>query len=180
MSLSSSLTSEFGKTALQIVRQWHTGLAGKRARGWDRPLDIGRDRLIIAVGPHTSQTITDDLAKALSSLRAHATAPLPAKQRTALRTLSAALKAAWKAVTGKNASNADMAAILPLIAVMRFDMAGPDRTAAIAQMRLLTLQAASANGAFVATERQSQALMERRHGADAKRSGTPLRKPGSR
>jgi hypothetical protein len=168
LSLSSSLKSEFGRTALQIVRQWHAGLAGKRARGWDRPLDIGRDRLIIAVGPNTSQTITNDLAKALSSLRAHATAPLPAKQRAVLRTLSATLKAAWKAVAGKNASDADIAAILPLIAVMRFDMAGPDRTAAIAQMRLLTLQAASANGAFVATERQSQALMERRHGADAK------------
>ena len=168
LNLSPSLTSEFGKTTEQIVRQWHAGLTGKRARGWDRPLDIGRDRLIIAVGPHTSQTVTDDLAKALSSLRAHATAPLPAKQRAALRTLSTALKAAWRAVTGKTAGDADIAAILPLIAVMRFDMAGPDRRAAIAQMRLLTVQAASANGAFVATERHSQVLMERRHGADAK------------
>jgi energy-coupling factor transporter ATP-binding protein EcfA2 len=168
LSLSSSLTSEFGKTAEQIVRQWNAGLAGKGARSWDRPLNVGRDRLIIAVGPGTSQTITTDLAKALSSLRAQATAPLPAKQRAVLRTLSVALKAAWKAVTGKNASDTDITAILPLIAVMRFDMAGPDRKAAIAQMRLLTLQAPSAHGAFVATERQCQALMERRHGADSK------------
>jgi hypothetical protein len=101
-------------------------------------------------------------------LRAQATAPLPAKQRSVLRTLSASLKAAWKTVTGKNASDVDIAAILPLIAIMRFDMAGPDRAAAIAQMRLLTLKALSAHGAFVATERHSQALMERRHGADAK------------
>ena len=168
LSLSSSMASEFGKVAEQIVRQWHAGLAGKGARGWDRPLSLGRDRLIIAVGPGTSQTITIDLAKALSSLRAQATAPLPAKQRSVLRTLSASLKAAWKTVIGKNASDADIAAILPLIAIMRFDMAGPDRAAAIAQMRLLTLKAPSAHGAFVATERQSQALMERRHGADAK------------
>jgi hypothetical protein len=168
LSLSQSLTSEFGKTAQQIVRQWHAGLVGTGARGWDRPLNVGRDRLIMAVGPGTSQTITTDLAKALASLRAQATAPLPAKQRAVLRTLSAILKAAWKAVTGKNASDAEIAAILPLIAVIRFDVAGPDRTAAIAQMRLLTLQAASAHGAFVATERQCQALMERRHGADAK------------
>lgn len=168
LSLSSSLTSEFGKTAQQIVRQWHAGLAGTGARGWDRPLNVGRDRLIIAVGPGTSQTITTDLAKALASLRAQTTAPLPTKQRAVLRTLSATLKAAWKAVTGKNASDADIAAIRPLIAVTRFDMAGPDRTAAIAQLRLLTSKAASAHGAFVAAERQSQALMERRHGADAK------------
>jgi hypothetical protein len=168
LSLSQALTSEFGKTAEQIVRQWRVGLTGKGERGWDRPLNVGRDRLIIAVGPGTSQAITTDLAKALSSLRAQATAPLPAKQRAVLRTLSGALKAAWKAVTGKNARDTDIAPILPLIAVMRFDMAGPDRKAAIAQMRLLTLQAPGAHGAFVATERQSQALMERRHGADAK------------
>lgn len=168
LSLSQSLTSEFGKTAQQIVRQWHAGLVGTGARGWDRPLNVGRDRLIIAVGPGTSQTITTDLAKALASLRAQTTAPLPAKQRAIVRTLSSTLKAAWKAVTGKNASDADIAAMLPLIAVMRFDMAGADRAAAIAQMRLLTLKAASAHGAFVAAERQSQALMERRHGADAK------------
>jgi len=168
LSLSQALMSEFGKTAEQVVRQWHAGLAGKGERGWDRPLNVGRDRLIIAVGPGTSQNITTDLAKALSSLRAQATAPLPAKQRAVLRTLSYALKAAWKAVTGKKANDTDIAALLPLIAVMRFDLAGPDRKAAIAQMRLLTLQAPSAHGAFVATERQSQALMERRHGADAK------------
>ena len=168
LSLSKALTSKFGKTAQQIIRQWHAGLAGKEVRGWDRTLNLGRDRLILAVGPGTSQTITSDLVKALSSLRARATAPLPAKQRAVLRKLSAALKAAWKAVTGRRASDADIAVILPLIAVVRFDMAGSDRSVAIAQMRLLTLQAASAHGAFVATERQSQALMERRHGADAK------------
>jgi hypothetical protein len=168
LSLSSSMASEFGKVAEQIVRQWHAGLVGKGARGWDRPLSLGRDRLIIAVGPGISQTITIDLAKALSSLRAQATAPLPVKQRSVLRTFSASLKAAWKTVIGKNPNDADIAAILPLIAIMRFDMAGPDRAAAIAQMRLLTLKALSAHGAFVATKRQSQALMERRHGADAK------------
>lgn len=168
LSLSPSPTSEFGKTVHQIVRQWHAGLAGAGSRGWDRPLNVARDRLIIAVGPGTSQTIIMDLAKALASMRAQTTAPLPASQRTALRTLSSTLKAAWKKVAGNTASDTDIAAILPLIAVMRFDMAGPDRAAAIAQMRLLTVNAASAQGAFVAAERQSQALMERRHGAGAK------------
>src|SRR3954452_15083678 len=44
LSLSQSLTSEFGKTTQQIVRQWHAGLVGTGARGWDRPLNVGRDR----------------------------------------------------------------------------------------------------------------------------------------
>jgi hypothetical protein len=38
LGLSTSLTSEFGKTVLQIVRQWHAGLQGSGRRGWDRPL----------------------------------------------------------------------------------------------------------------------------------------------
>jgi len=167
LGLSSSLESEFGKTAEQIVRQWHAGLAGNGSRGWDRPLAIGHDRLIIAVGPSTPQTVTIDLAKTLSSLRAQAAAPLPAKQRSALSKLSVTLKRAWKDVTGRAASDTDVARLLPFIAVLRFDMAGPDRAAAIAQMRLLTSHAQSAHGAFVAAERQSQTLMERRQGGDA-------------
>src|SRR5205823_14252017 len=71
-------------------------------------------------------------------------------------------------VTGRAASDADITPILPLIAVARFDMAGPDRVAAIAQIRLLMSQAPRAHSAFVAIERECQGLMERRHGADAK------------
>lgn len=167
LSLSTSLTSEFGKTVQQIVRQWHTGLAGTKKRGWDRPLVFGSDRMIIAVGPGTPQTVTVDLAKALASLRATATAQLPAKQRAALKELSTTLKLAWKAVTGKTPSEGEVANILPFISVLRFDMAGPDRTAALAQMQLLTTSEKVAQNALVAIERECQALMEKRHGADA-------------
>lgn len=167
LGLSASLTSEFGKAVEQIVRQWHAGAKGGGKRGWDRPLVPDRDRLIIAVGPGTSQTVTSDLAKALSSLRATATAPLPARQRAVLKTLSGALKRAWKAVTSKLPSDAEISRILPFITVLRFDMAGPDRAAAAARLRLLTSSAQSANGAFTAVERECQNLMERRHGADA-------------
>jgi hypothetical protein len=167
LSLSTSLTSEFGKTALQIVRQWHAGLQGSSRRGWDRPLSLDHDRLVIAVGPGTAQTLTIDLAKALASLRANATAPLPLKQRSSLKIMSDALKRAWTAVTGKMARAADIANILPFISVLRFDIAGPDRAAAIAQLRLLTTNTQGAHGSFVALERECQTLMERRHGADA-------------
>ena len=167
LSFSPSLKSEFGKTVEQIVRQWHSGLRGNRRCGWDRPLVLGGDRLIIAVGPGTAQTVTVHLAKALASLRATASAPLPEKQRSALKTLKVTLKRAWKAVTAKDPTAADIANILPFISVLRFDMSGPDRAAAVAQMRLLTSNAKEAQGAVVAVERECQGLMERRHGADA-------------
>lgn len=167
LSLSPLPTSEFAKTVEQLVRQWHSGLTGNRRRGWDRPLILGSDRLIIAVGPGTGQPITVHLAKALTSLRATASAPLPEKQRSALTTLTDVLKRAWKAVTGKSPTATEVANILPFISVLRFDMAGPDRAAAIAQMRLLTSTAKGAQGAVVAVEHECQSLMVRRHGADA-------------
>jgi hypothetical protein len=166
LGLSTSLTSEFGKTVLQIVRQWHAGLQGSGRRGWDRPLSQDKDRLVIAVGPGASQTLTNDLAKALDSIRASASAPPPLKQRTALKQLTTLLKQAWKLVAGQSASAADIAGILPFISVLRFDPTGADRVAAVAQLRLLTSTAPAASGSFVAAERESQALMERRHGGD--------------
>ena len=167
LSLSSSATSDFGKTAGQIVRQWHAGLQGTGQRGWDRPLALDRDRLIVAVGPGTSQPIVSDLAKALASLRATASAPLTAGQRAALKILSDALKREWRQVTGNTPTSAEISRLLPYISVLRLDMSGSDRGAAVAKLRLLTPKAETANGALVAAERESQALMERRHGGDA-------------
>lgn len=172
LDLSLTAKSEFLKTAAQIVRQWHAGQTGDGSRAWNRPLDAERDRLIIAVGPTTSQSISTDLAKALTSMRAQSSAPLPVKCRDALNKLTRALKQSWKAVTGKAVTAADIKTILRLIAVIRFDMDGPDRTAAIAQMRLIASQAARAHSAFAAVENVCQGLMQRRQGAD----GTTLRR----
>jgi hypothetical protein len=81
LTLAESLSSELGKTAEQIVAQWAASTAGTGKRGWDRALDITRDRFIIAVGPTASGTIVNDLAKALTSLPLHSCVIPPTKPR---------------------------------------------------------------------------------------------------
>jgi hypothetical protein len=81
LSLSENLDTEFGKTVEQIVRQWRTCVAGTGERGWDRKLVPGRDRMLIAVGPNASGTITGDLAIALTSMQAPSAAASQAQQQ---------------------------------------------------------------------------------------------------
>ena len=49
--------SPLGKTVDQFVRQWIVCATGSGGRGWDRPLSLIRDRLLLAVGPETSKAI---------------------------------------------------------------------------------------------------------------------------
>ena len=49
VSLSRDLTSPFGKTVSQFVRHWIACRGGDESRGWNRPLDPARDRLVLAV-----------------------------------------------------------------------------------------------------------------------------------
>jgi hypothetical protein len=167
LTLSAKLNSELGKTAEQIVRQWIASLTGTGTRGWNRPLDISKDRFVIAVGPGSSATLTTNLEKALASRRATHTAPLPAAQRDALRALETLLKAAWRSVTGAAARVADIQKIIPFISVLRFDVQGPDRTAATETVAHVTERQNRASAAFLALERACQNLMVARQGADA-------------
>jgi DNA-binding transcriptional regulator LsrR (DeoR family) len=59
LTLSTTSGSELGSVADQMVRQWHACAQGTGERGWDRPLDPNRDRILIAVGRKTPATVTD-------------------------------------------------------------------------------------------------------------------------
>lgn len=100
LSLSENLESEFGKTISQIVRQWHACADGDGKRGWDRSLVAGRDRMLVAVGPGASGTITDDLAVALTALQAPSAASLAQTQQQALDKVRALLARAWLQIFG--------------------------------------------------------------------------------
>jgi hypothetical protein len=82
LNLSSSLDSELGKTAEQMVRQWKLCETGDDDKGWNHPLSTDRDRFVIAIGPGASNTIATDLATALASRREHATAEVIPKSQT--------------------------------------------------------------------------------------------------
>ena len=167
VTLSSAADSDLRKTAGQMVRLWHSAKGGRGKNGWDRPLVLAKDRLLLAAGPTTGGTVTRDLARALNARRAKYTAPLPKAQKHALAIFVKALKSEWKAVTKDAARESDIRAILPFIAVIPFDMAGADRAAAIAGANHLVTLASTGANAFVAIEKHCQHLMEARLGDGA-------------
>jgi hypothetical protein len=172
--LSDKAESDLRKTAGQIIRLWHSVSKGRSKRGWDRPLEFAKDRIVLAAGPNSSGSVTRDLARALDALRASYSAPLPQAQRHALDTFIKALKAEWKTAAKEAARASDVRAILPYIVVLSFDMAGADRAAAIAGAGHLVTRANAAANAFVALENHCQHLMEGRLGGDATEFRTAL------
>jgi hypothetical protein len=167
LSLSGDLNSEFGKTVSQIARQARTCAIGNDERGWDRNLVDGRDKMLIAVGPNASGTITRDLATALSSLQAAAAAPLPQAQQDALDKMRALLGSAWQQIVGDVPSAQDIDAILQFVTVIQFDLDGADRVAAVETLAHIVENADAASVVFDAVRRQCESLMAARRGTNA-------------
>ena len=180
LSLSERLNSEFGKTVEQIVRQWQVCATGDGKRGWDRSLAAGRDRMLIAVGPDASGSISRDLAAGLASLQAPSAAPMPQAPQQALTKLSGLITEAWHNIIGALPSADELASVLRLITIVRFDMAGPDRTAAIETVSHVIEDAGVAPGAFDAIARHCENLMAARLGTDAANLRRSLARSGMR
>ena len=167
LTLSATPNSEMGNIAGQIVKQYHACAQGDGARGWNRPLLSERDRILIAVGQGASGRITDNLAKALSALQAHSTAPIPRYQKTALDSFSTCLKNAWRALMGVAPSDDVIRALLGYIRVCRFDFTHADQELAVEWLKPLLQAEDTADAAFALLARRCQWLMENRLGADA-------------
>jgi hypothetical protein len=180
LSLSESLDSEFGKTVEQIVRQWRVSATGGGQRGWDRRLALGRDRMLIVVGPDASGSISRDLATGLASLQAPWAAPMPQAPEQALTKLTGLIKEAWQKIIGVLPSADEFDSVLRLITVVKFDMAGPDRTAAIETLTHVTEDAAVAPGAFDTIVRHCENLMAARRGTNAAELRRSLARSGLR
>lgn len=186
LSLSAKLDSEFGKTAGQFVRQWLACKPGKGSRGWDRPLDPERDRLLIAVGPTAARTITHDLASALVAIQSPGTAPLPKGQRTALDTFSSLLAKSWEAIDGRKPEQSELEDLRKLTYVIQFDLDGADRQVAAEALSAILQDRNSSGAAVSVLMRQSAKLASDRLGTDAcdlrrrlAESGTALNAPPS-
>jgi hypothetical protein len=167
LSLSGSFDSELGGVADQIVRQWYACAQGSGQRGWDRPLEPNRDRLLIAVGRSTPATITEHLASAVASLRAHSRAPLPMQQQKALDTFTARLHEAWQALIGASPDRPTMQSMLSYVKICKFDIVGADRQLAVEFLRPLLRDENTAEAGFAVIAQQCQNLMASRLGTDA-------------
>lgn len=180
VNLSSGAESPLGKAADQFVRQWLASKNGDGKRGWDRPLDRLKDRFVLATGAGSSDVVTRDLAAALSSLQAAASAPLPQNQDRALSRFKDLLSAAWKSVDGRDPDVTELNALIELTTVVQLDFAGPDRAVVEAALRDILEDANTAGAAFAVLTQDCQRLMAARLGNDALGFRTTLASNGIR
>ena len=180
VNLSSGAESPLGKVADQFVRQWLASKRGDGKRGWDRPLDRLKDRFVLAMGAGSSDAVARDLAAALASLQAAASAPLPQDQERALSRFKDLLSTAWKSVDGRDPDVAELNSLLELTTVVQLDFAGPDHAVVDAALRDILEDANAAGAAFAVLTQGCQRLMAARLGNDALGFRTTLASNGIR
>lgn len=166
LTLSSSSQSDLAKTADQFVRQWLACSTGDGGRGWNRPLQPDRDRLVLALGPGASRSISADLAQGLAAIQMAGSAPLPKSKADAVRIFDELLDRAWNAVTGQPATAADIRAISKLVTILTFDFDGADRQTATEILSQVLDTPAQAGTTFSAIAQHCQEMMRQRSGCD--------------
>lgn len=165
LSLSDRLSSEFGKTVDQIVRQWRLCRDGTGDLGWNRPLDQTKDRLIIAVGPGSPATTRVNLAKGLEARRQPGAPVLTASETKALSQFDACIRLAWAALApGDPLTEEILHSISCLTQVYTIDPEGADRAAWISMLKPALETAADAPSGLNLLERIAGDLMSARGG----------------
>ena len=159
--------SPFAKTVEQFVRQWLVCASGSGDRRWNRPLDQARDRLVLAVGPASSNGIKTDLKRALEAKRAQASAPLPQNQQVAFDRLAKTIDEVWRASSASPPTEADTTALARLIDVLVFDFDGADRSLIAQVMQGLAERQSDADGAVGLLRDTFTTLSAKRLGVDA-------------
>nr|WP_295745452.1 ATP-binding protein [uncultured Acidocella sp.] len=166
LSLSKVITSEFGKTVEQIVRQWRLCRDGNGDKGWNRPVDTMRDRFVIAVGPDSPATTRQHLMRGLEARRQIGPPILTKAQATALGNFDTCVKLAWGTVTTETITDVVIREIGLLTFVYTIDPAGHDRAAIIAALGSAVANVSDAASVLNLLERVSGDLMGSRGGID--------------
>lgn len=113
----------------QFVRQYSV-FRGSEAgrRPWERELDSGRDRLVLASGKSTSGSIGRDLANVLSRLRSGSdvdainAAAVTAKEKDILEKVVNHARNSWKATLGLEPDNDDLRKLLASVYIQVIDV----------------------------------------------------------
>lgn len=166
LSSSTSLSSEFGKTVDQLVRQWRLSRDGNGDKGWNRPLDAIRDRLVIVVGPESPATTREYLARGLEARRQVGPSILTNTEKKALSDFDTCVRLSWAAATTEPLTDAIIEEISRLTFVYTINPAGVDRGAMTATLGPALANPADAASVLNLLERVSGDLMSTRGGVD--------------
>lgn len=121
VSLSSDLTSPFGKTVSQFVRHWLACRDGVGRSMWDRPLDPNLDRLMLAVGLNAPDTVVGTLADALRLASQPGGGALNDAQGQAFSTFADCVEQAWAKTTAEPFQPAFAKTLAGFVRIFRFD-----------------------------------------------------------
>lgn len=165
-SLSIDLKSPFGKTIAQFVRHWLVCRDGDGQQGWNRPLSIELDRLVLAVGPEAPASIRKDLPNALRLKSQPGGGELTIGQQKAFDSFSACVENAWIASTTEPFHTAFPSELASLIIVFVFNPEVAGQEAISRNLRQLVVTETEAPNALTALESFSAELMSQRGGAD--------------
>ena len=135
-------------------------------RGWNKRLRPDRDRVLIAVGTHSPNTVVHDLERGLAVQQGSGSAPLSKRSERAVGVFRELLGNAWESVTGRPATENDITSIMRLVTVRAFDFEGADGEAAEAMLEQVLGIRGQASVAFRAVAQHCQDLMSKRTGSD--------------
>jgi hypothetical protein len=135
--------SDLATSLDQFVRQFHAHQAAAHTgRPWERPLDSGRDRLVLVIGSESSEAIRRQLPAILDRLRSLLLgqdvddAAETVGEKTTWRVVEEHIARSWVAVAGTVPGNDDIRALLSLVRVQTLDV-DPDENGELAAKDLL-------------------------------------------
>jgi hypothetical protein len=124
VNLSAGSEGGLAKTVQQFVRHWLVCRDGQGEQLWDRRLDPGKDRLVLAVGPAAPASVRVHLPAALRSFLQPSPSVLTQDQQVALDIFVTCVREAWSDTTSEPWSLTVLQSIAPLVRVMTFDPLG--------------------------------------------------------
>lgn len=165
-SLSRDPASPFGKTVTQFVRQWLACRDGDGSQGWNRRLDIERDRLVLAVGRSAPASVREVLQSALRLVSQPGGGVLNQEQQRAYDDFEACVGQAWTAATDETFDPTFARQLAGLVYVLTFETAGIARQAVETVLSSALRANGEAPAAFSGLEALCGQLMAGRGGMD--------------
>ncbi len=166
LSSSKELLSEFGKTVEQVVRHWSLCRDGAGDKGWNRPLDVTKDRMVIIVGPDSPATTRVHLARGLEARRQVGSPVLTKAESSALADFDGCIGQVWSSMTDQPLTDEIVREISSLTFVVAIDPSGPERIALASILGPSLAAPAESTSMLQLLERVSGDLMSARGGVD--------------
>lgn len=167
LDLSTQLSSGLGSAVQQAVRLWIACSEGNGKRRWDRPLDPTTDRIVLAIGPTASASVSDVLSTALQRHRDSSSGAPTQAQQSALGRLVELINDSWGKIAGREPFDAEREGLLRLIWILQFDFDGADQVASIEMLRHVLQDPSSAESTLNVLRHSFLKLMSARRGVDA-------------